>query len=325
MPRVSIFLMILLCVSAMAETRPIVIAHRGASGYLPEHTLESAAYAHALGADYIEQDLVMSRDGVLVVLHDIHLETTTDVATKFPNRARDDGRFYAIDFDWAELQQLEVNERINATTGQRVYPDRFPIQPGPFRLCRMEDQIQLIHGLNQSTGRNAGIYPEIKKPAWHAAAGKDPGAALLALLDRYGYREATDPVFVQCFDPAELKRLRFELKTKLRLVQLIGKNVWRESTANYSAMRTPEGLADVATYAQGIGPHLSQVVKAPNKPPTSLVADAHALGLQVHPFTVRNDALPAAFSDLPLLIQALVDEAGVDGMFTDHPDLVAVW
>jgi len=322
MPRVSIFLLILLCVSAMAETRPLVIAHRGASGYLPEHTLESAAYAHALGADYIEQDLVMSRDNELIVLHDIHLETTTDVATKFPDRARADGRFYAIDFDWAELRTLEVNERINATTGEPVYPERFPLQPGPFRLCRMEDQLQLIHGLNQSTGRLAGIYPEIKKPAWHASEGKDPGAALLALLDRYGYREATDPVFVQCFEPTELKRLRSELGSRLRLIQLIGLKEWGESDADYDHLRTPEGLADIATYADGVGPHLSQVVVAPTQPPTTLVANAHALGMAVHPYTVRSDALPDGFADLSSLLPALFDEAQVDGVFTDHPDLV---
>lgn len=319
MPRISIALLLLLSLMKVTGASPLVIAHRGASGYLPEHTLEAATYAHALGADYIEQDLVMSRDGELVVLHDIHLETTTDVATKFPERAREDGRFYAIDFDWTELKSLEVNERINATTGKRVFPDRFPLQPGPFRLCRMEDQIQLIQGLNHSTGHIAGIYPEIKDPAWHAAEGKDPGAALLALLDRYGYREATDPVFVQCFDPAELKRLRFELKTRLRLIQLIGKPEWNESTADYKAMRTPEGLAEVATYAQGIGPHLDMVVVSPDAPPTELVADAHVLGLAVHPFTVRADALPGGFPTLAELMGAL-HAAEVDGWFTDHPD-----
>lgn len=320
MPRISIAFLLSLSLMKVTGASPLVIAHRGASGYLPEHTLEAAAYAHALGADYIEQDLVMSRDGELVVLHDIHLETTTDVATKFPNRARADGRFYAIDFNWTELKSLEVNERVNATTGERVFSDRFPLQPGPFRLCRMEDQIQLIQGLNHSTGRIAGIYPEIKQPAWHATEGKDPGAALLALLHRYGYRDATDPVFVQCFDPAELKRLRFELKTRLRLIQLIGKPEWNESTADYEAMRSPEGFAEVATYAQGIGPHLDMVVVSPDAPPTELVADAHSLGLLVHPYTVRADDLPRGFEDLPALLRALFDRAQVDGVFTDHPD-----
>lgn len=320
MIRVLMLSTLLLGVTATAGTHPLVIAHRGASGYLPEHTLEAAAYAHALGADFIEQDLVMSRDGELVVLHDIHLETTTDVARKFPERARADGRFYAIDFDWAELQTLEVNERVNAATGKRVFPDRFPLVPGPFRLCRMEDQLQLIHGLNQSTGRIAGIYPEIKQPAWHASEGKDPGAALLALLDRYGYRDATDPVFVQCFDPAELKRLRFERQTRLRLIQLIGKPEWNESTADYGSMRTPEGLAEVATYAQGIGPHLDMVVVGPNQPPTPLTRDARALRLLVHPYTVRADALPEGFETRVDLIRAL-HAAGVNGWFTDHPDV----
>ena len=113
--------------------KPLVIAHRGASGYLPEHTLESAAYAHALGADYIEQDIVMSRDGTLVVLHDIHLETTTDVAARFPDRKRPDGRFYALDFTWDELRSLRVSERFDPKTGAAVFPRRFPAAAGAFR------------------------------------------------------------------------------------------------------------------------------------------------------------------------------------------------
>src|SRR5687767_9176819 len=109
------------CVAGLCVAgQPIVIAHRGASGYLPEHTLEAAAYAHALGADFIEQDVVLSKDDVLVVTHDIHVDTTTDVAARYPDRKRADGRYYAIDFTWEELKALRVHERVNETTGQPV-------------------------------------------------------------------------------------------------------------------------------------------------------------------------------------------------------------
>ncbi len=309
------------------QSSPVIIAHRGASGYLPEHTLQSAAYAHALGADYVEQDVVMSRDDVLVVLHDIHLDTTTDVAARFPKRARADGRYYAVDFTWAELRSLVVRERFDAATGQPVFPHRFPAHGGPFRLCTMEEQILQVQGLNASTGRAVGLYPEIKAPAWHAAEGKDPGRALLALLAKYGYTGASAHVFVQCFDPAELKRLRFELHSALPFVQLLGDNAWGESAADYTALLTPAGLAEIATYAQGIGPHLGQIVSgldpATGAPQfTSLVTDAHAVGLVVHPYTFRADALPPGVPDFATLVTAFTQGAGVDGLFTDFTDRV---
>ena len=322
-----VFLFTLLAsITAIADARPLVIAHRGASGYLPEHTLAAAAYAHALGADYIEQDLVMSRDDVLVVLHDIHLEMTTNVAAVFPHRARKDGRYYAVDFDWSELRQLHANERINTTTGEQVYPDRFPRQPGPFRLCSLEDQIKLIQGLNQSTGRRVGIYPELKYPSWHANEGKDLSAALLPILRRYGFLSPDAPIFVQCFEAAELRRLRLEFKVQLPLIQLIGLNSWNHANADYDAMLTPTGLADIATYAQGIGPHIEQVfdhLASGNLPAlTSLPADARAAGLQIHPYTLRADEIPESLADFETLVDLFATTAAVNGLFTDHPDLV---
>lgn len=315
-----------LLLAGTVAARPLVIAHRGASGYLPEHTLEAAAYAHAQGADYIEQDLVMSRDDVLVVLHDIHLEMTTNVAAVFPHRARRDGRYYAVDFDWEELRQLHANARINTTTGEQVYPDRFPLQPGPFRLCSLEDQIKLIHGLNQSTGRTVGIYPELKSPGWHADEGKDLSAALLPILRRYGFLSPDAPIFVQCFEAAELRRLRHEFKLAIPLIQLIGLNSWNRANAGYAAMLTPTGLADIATYAQGIGPHIEQIFdhldSAPTPQLTSLVADARAVGLQIHPYTFRADALPGFVADFESLLDLFTSSATMDGLFTDHPDLV---
>lgn len=305
--------------------RPLIIAHRGASGYLPEHTLPAAAFAYAQGADFIEQDLVLSRDDVLVVAHDIHLETTTDVAERFPQRSRADGRFYVIDFKWEELRQLEVRERVEPRTGRAVFPRRFPHAiGGPFRLCSMEEQIQLVQGLNRSTGRDVGLYPEIKRPAFHAAEGRDPGAALLTLLAVYGYRDRASNVFVQCFDPAELRRLRDELATDLKLVQLIGDNQWGEAAADFEAMRAPDGLREVARYADGIGPHLGHIWRGRTDGGpavfTSLVADARAVGLQVHAYTFRADALPAGVESIAELLRLFVHEARVDAVFIDHPD-----
>ncbi|MCF3649754.1 glycerophosphodiester phosphodiesterase [Synoicihabitans lomoniglobus] len=298
-------------ISSLNGTPPLIIAHRGASGYLPEHTLESAAYAHALHADYIEQDVVMSRDDVLVVLHDIHIDTTTDVASRFPKRHRADGRFYAVDFDWAELKSLSVRERFNPATDQPVFPARFPATPAAFRLCTMEAQLQLIAGLNRSTSRRVGVYPEIKAPSWHHAEGKDPGTALISLLAKYGYANANDPAFVQCFEADELVRLRESTGTTLRFVQLVGQD-------NVDLL-TATNLPRVARYAQGIGPHIGQVLYHDGTPrPT--VNLAHQFGLVVHPYTVRADALPPGLTDMNTLLELLFDGAGVDGVFTDHTD-----
>ena len=176
-----------LCVAGVAvaaETRPIVIAHRGASGYLPEHTLAAKAYAHALGADFLEQDLVLTKDDVPVVLHDIYLDTVTDVAVRFPERKRADGRFYVLDLTLAELKQLRVTERFNAKSGARVFAGRFPAGQAEFRVSTLEEELQLIQGLNRSTGRAVGIYPEIKQPQWHRAHGHDISKIVLPLLAR---------------------------------------------------------------------------------------------------------------------------------------------
>ncbi len=173
-----------------------------------------------------------------------------------------------IDFTWEELRALKVNERVHPKTGQPVFPLRFPATGGGFRLCTFEEQVSLIQGLNRSTGRTAGIYVEFKQPAWHATEGKDLGAALLASLDRLGYRRADDPVFVQCFDREALRRLRTVHGTALPLIQLIGED--REDDGIYEAMITPAGLADLATFAQGIGPALGRILTGADAAPTGL-------------------------------------------------------
>lgn len=311
--------------------RPLVIAHRGASGYLPEHTLAAKALAHGMGADFIEQDVVLSRDGVPVVLHDIYLESTTDVASKFPKRARGDGSFYAIDFTLEELRQLRVHERGWCDQNGRhsaYYAGRFPPQPGLFQIPTLEEELVLVDGLNKSLGKQAGIYLELKAPNWHQAAGQDITAAVLAVLGDTGYLARPEQVFLQCFDDRTLKRLAQELPQPLPLIQLIGENDWGEdSDADYEKMRTPQGLAEVATYASGIGPHLPQIFQGKDESGaprlTGLVDDAHEQGLEVHPYTFRRDELPAGVASFDELLDIFIVQAGVDGLFTDFPDLAA--
>ncbi len=314
----------------MSNPRPIVIAHRGASGYLPEHTLAGKAMAHAMGADYLEQDLVLSRDGVPVVLHDLQLDEVTDVARRFPARARSDGRWYAIDFDLVELRRLGVRERLDPATGRAVYPERFPLGPegaeGLFRLHTLDEELTLIRGLNRSTGREAGIYPELKAPAWHRSEGHDMVATVLQVLERHGYLEPGERIYVQCFEPETLKRLRGELGQAVPLTQLLGEpHWWPESPADFPRMRTPAGLAEIAGYAAGVGPWIGHILPGrqstgvPRR--TDLVAEAHAVGLLVHPYSFRRDQVPEGLGTFEDLLRIFVHDLKVDGLFTDFPDL----
>jgi glycerophosphoryl diester phosphodiesterase len=313
--------------AAGAGPAKIVVAHRGASGYLPEHTLEAIAMAHAMGADYLEQDLVLSRDDVPVVLHDVHVDTVTDVARRFPDRNREDGRYYAIDFTLAELKQLRVSERFDPRTGAAVFPGRFPVGQASFEIPTLEEELQLVRGLSKSTQRTAGIYPEIKNPAWHRKQGKDISRIVLDTLARYGYRSKEDRIYLQCFDFAEVKRIRAELGYKGRLVQLLDDNKPGDPT-DYDRLRTKAGLAEVARVADGIGPALRHVVAGRGDGAlivTDLVKTAHDLGLEVHPYTFRADALPDYAASFEELLHVFFFEVGVDGGFTDHPDRAAAF
>ena len=306
-----------------STTRPVVIAHRGASGYLPEHTLPAKTLAFAMGADYLEQDVVASRDDALLVLHDIHLDRISDVATRFPGRARDDGRYYARDFDLGEIRQLRASERMNAD-GTAVYPGRFPPRTGRFRLHTLRDELELVRSLNGATGRRVGIYPEIKRPAWHREQGVDLAPLLLSELAEFGYDGANANAFIQCFDAGETARLRGHLGTDLPLIQLIGENGWRESPTDFDALRTPEGLEALSGYANGIGPYFEQLYTVENGQPVSsgLVETAHELGLVVHPFTFRSDSLAPGFRNFEAMLGFAIDTLGIDGVFTDFPDAV---
>jgi glycerophosphoryl diester phosphodiesterase len=311
--------------ATMARTDVLVIAHRGASGYLPEHTLEAKALAYGLGADYLEQDVVASRDNELIVLHDIHLDRVSNVAERFPDRKRDDGRFYVRDFDLAELRTLKVWERRGDDGVTPVYPRRFPSEQGPFRIATLRDEIKLVQGLNKSTGKSVGIYTEIKSPAWHKAEGVDLSPLLLQLLGDSGYRTREDPVFVQCFDAAEVTRIRRELGCELKLVQLLGENSWGESDTDYERLKTAEGLREIAAVADGVGPWIGQLIRLAEidgRPvSTGFVSAAHAAGLSVHPYTFRADELAPGFDSLHEMIRWFVEELAIDGLFTDFPDI----
>ena len=316
MKQVSVFLFLIFsfgCTPAKKSTKmnkKIVIAHRGASGYLPEHTMEAKAMAYAMNPDYIEQDLVLSKDNVPIVIHDIELDDVTNVAEVFPDRKRVDGRFYVIDFTFEELQKLQVTERFNPKTGKQFYPKRFPKRKGNFKLHSLQQEIEMIQGLNFSTGKNIGIYPEIKNPAFHHQHGKDIAKITLDILSNYGYKTQKDKCVFQCFDAKELERVRKELKSELFLVQLIE---FPEETTQ---------LDYYATYANGIGPWYKQIVSSKVEGEltfTSLVEDAHKLGLQVHPYTFRADQLDE-FSTFEGMMQVLFFKANIDGAFTDFPD-----
>ena len=309
----------------MTDKDVLVIAHRGASGYLPEHTLEAKALAYGMGADYLEQDVVATRDDELVVIHDIHLDRVSNVAEKFPHRKRDDGRFYVRDFDLAEIRTLRAWERRNDDGISAVFPKRFPTGQGAFQIPTLREEIKLVQGLNKSTGRSVGIYVEIKKPAWHQAEGVDVSPLLLQLLDDAGYRTRDDLAFVQCFDASEVRRLRNELGCELKLVQLLGENDRGESDTDYDQLKTPAGLRSIAATADGVGPWIGQLIKMADidgRPvSTGFVSAAHDAGLTVHPYTFRADELAPGFDSLQEMIRWFVDELAIDGVFTDFPDL----
>ena len=318
----------------------VVIAHRGASGYLPEHTLPAKAMAFAQGADYLEQDLVMTKDDQLVVLHDHYLDRVTDVADRFPDRARKDGRYYAIDFTLAEIKSLKFSEGFTVENGKKVqtFPGRFPMGKSDFRVHTFEEEIEFIQGLNRSTGKNIGLYPEIKAPWFHHQEGKDIATRVLEVLKKYGYTKKTDKIYLQCFDVNELKRIRNELEPKmgvdLKLVQLIAYTKWNETEeqqpdgkwVNYSYdwMLEPGAMEKIAQYADGIGPDYHMLIADSSTNGhiiiNGMVKEAHEHHLEVHPFTVRADQLPPYAKDVNELYDALYRQADVDGLFTDFPD-----
>jgi glycerophosphoryl diester phosphodiesterase len=311
-----------------ASDNKLIIAHRGASAYLPEHTLAAKAMAHAMGADYIEQDVVLTSDGIAVILHDIYLDTVSDVAKRFPARRRDDGRYYAIDFTLQEIKTLKVHERTRRGSNNAVFPNRFPVAKSSFQVPTLVEEIELIQGLNRSTGRNVGIFPEIKAPQFHRDNGHDLSRIVIEILARYGYASKDDRAILQCFDWQETRRVRNELGFEGNLIQLLGENNWGVApNTDFDKLKSLEGLKEVATIADGIGPWINQIV-SPSQTGTetqitNLIKNAKSAGLSVYPYTARADSLPKWARDFPHLLETVLYRAGADGIFTDFPDKAA--
>ena len=279
----------------MAES-PVVIAHRGASGYLPEHTLEAYAVAYAMGADYIEPDVVRTKDGHFICLHDIHLDATTNVETAFPDRARADGRYYAADFLLAEINTLRAEERLK---------NRFPKGHSSFGIPTFREMIELVQGLNASTGDRVGIYPELKQPSWHAKEGLPMEEAFVAILKEYGYMDRGSLIYIQCFEARTLQKLRNELGCKAPQIFLVGEG-----------QLSDERLQEIARYADGIGPSKGMIESDPD-----VVKRAHHYGLRVHPYTFRVDQVPPKYPDVEAELKTFFRVYGVDGVFTDFVDV----
>ena len=332
---------------------PIVIGHRGASGYVPEHTLAAYFIAMQHGVDFIEPDLVMTGDGVLVARHENEIGGTTDVAAHRQFAARRtrkliDGLevegWFTEDFTLAELKTLRARERI-----PEVRPGNARFD-GQFEIPTLEEILALVQGVEAQRARRAaqlgaalpqriGVYPETKHPSYFAARGLALESPLVATLERFGYRGRAAPVWLQSFEVGNL--IALSAMTELGRVQLIEDSgapfdfVQAGDPRSYADLLTPAGLAGIARYAQALGPskHLIIPRRADDTlgSPTSLVADAHAQRLLLHPWTFRAEnrflarefrrgALANEPGDLAGEIVSFL-RAGIDGFFTDQPDI----
>ena len=326
--------------SAMAKD-PIIIAHRGASGERPEHTIASYTLAIEQGADYIEPDLVLTRGGVLVARHENEISETSDVADKpeFADRKATktiDGQkmtgWFTEDFTLAELKTLRAKERLPMLRKANTAFD------GQYEIPTFEEIILLAKAKEKETGRRIGIYPETKHPSYFASIGLPHEAPLLTMLQKHGYTQKDDPLFIQSFEVGNLKALRG--KTKLRLIQLMSKDDGPadDPATKYASMAKPDGLKAIATYANGIGVEKAMVIPRTMlgnlSEPTSLVADAHMAGLDVHIWTFRRENYflplgqrsglnPAGHGDLVAEIKAFL-ATGIDGFFSDNVAEAAV-
>ncbi|XP_013166889.1 PREDICTED: glycerophosphodiester phosphodiesterase GDPD6-like [Papilio xuthus] len=330
--------------NSVDKCKPLVIAHRGASGYVPEHTLGAYALAITMGADYVEPDLVMTRDGHLVARHDNELGLTTDVAThpEFSDRFKTktiDGHemtgWFTEDFTLAEIKTLRAIERIPETRPGNARMN------GIFQIPTFQEIINLVKSLEISQQRPIGLYPEIKHSTYFQGLNLPMEDLLVETFRKNGYIGSSAPVYIQSFEVNNLKYLK--TITDLKLLQLYESNpsdqpfdqVVAETGLTYADMAMPDGLKEVAKYAAAVGPDKSYIIPRNQDntlgEPTSFVQDAHAAGLKVHPYTFRaeNTFLPtefrskdpskAAIGDLYGELRAFI-ATGIDGLFSDQPD-----
>ncbi len=319
--------------------RPLVVAHRGASGYLPEGTLPAKALAAGLGADYVEHDVVMTRDDHLLINHDLWLDNVSDVAARFPGRQRADGHFYVVDFDLDEILTLSVTERFMVVDGRdvAVFPDRFPLWQSHFTFHTLDAELEFLRGLRHSSGREVGVFTELKSPWFHEQEGKDLPAAVYDTLARFGYRTREDRCRVMSFDARALQRIRSEVGpaagVDLPLTQLICHTEDHETyerkpdgtweNYDYDWMLEHDAMTRVREWADGIGPDVRMLLTHHHPmAPSDLAAEAHAAGLYVTPWTIRKDDLPHCAPSLDALVKLLAEECQVEAIITDFPDLV---
>ncbi len=314
----------------------LVIAHRGASGERPEHTLASYERAIDAGADYVEPDLVVTKDLVLVARHETEIGGTTDVGerSEFADRRRGkevDGKlvtgWFVEDFTLAELRTLRAKERL---PGVRPANARFD---GLWQVPTFAEIVQLVRAREKETGRTIGLYPELKHPSFLLqSAGIDSVDLLVAAVKKAGLDKADAALVIQCFEVEPLRRLH-RLLPDAKLAQLVGANGGPADVpgTDYDAMIRPAGLAEIAKYAQFLGAD-TQLLFGADGVPSGLVADAHGAGLKVHAWTLRKEnaflpqmlrrgASPNATGDVAGMVDVL-RSAGVDGVFTDDPALV---
>ncbi|MFD2263351.1 glycerophosphodiester phosphodiesterase [Lacibacterium aquatile] len=309
-------------------TPPLVIGHRGASAERPEHTLASYLRAIEVGADFVEPDLVMTKDNHLVTRHEPEIGLTTDAPAKFPDRKRTamiDGKpvegWFAEDFTLAELKTLRAIQ---------PHPDRSKEYDGQFEIPTLQEVIDLVRAEEKKRGRTIGIYPETKHPTYFAQMGKDMNTVLLDILRRNYFHHSSDAVFIQSFEISNLKDL--SKRSKHKLIQLLGNEsstpydqIINGSKKTYRDMMNPDGLAEIAKYAYGIGPSKTSIIPIDKDgrtmPRSSLVGWAHKAGLRVYPYTFRSEPrhLPAEYrNDLTEEMKRFF-ALGVDGIFTDEP------
>jgi glycerophosphoryl diester phosphodiesterase len=329
-------------VAGHETARPLIIGHRGASGYRPEHTLASYELAARMGADYVEPDLVTTKDGVLVTRHEPEISGTTDVANHPEFTARrttksldgvDTTGWFTEDFTLAELKTLRAVERLPQVRQENT------IFNGRYQVPTFQEVIDLVKRLSRELHRDIGIYPETKHPTYFRKQGRALEPKLVDALNRNGLNRPGAKVFVQSFEVSNLKALDRQLRVPLvQLTSSTGAPFDFTDTGDprtYADLVTPAGLREVATYADGIGPEKIQIIPrdaAGNlAAPTTLVHDAHAAGLTLHPYTfraentflptnLRSSADPNAYGNLFAELQAYF-AAGVDGVFTDNTDI----
>ena len=326
--------------------RTLVIGHRGASGYRPEHTLASYELAARMGADFIEPDVVVTKDGALVCRHEPEIGGTTDVAARpeFASRRVTkllDGvevtGWWTEDFTLAELKTLRAVERLPAIRQENTMYD------GRFEVPTLREVLDLRIRLSRELGREIGVYPETKHPTYFQRLGLALEPRLLAILRRYSLDSPDAAVFVQSFETANLRELR-DRGLRAPVVQLLSASgapydfVAAGDPRTYADLSTPAGLADIADYADGVGPEKAQIIPRNADgtlgTPTALVGDAHGAGLLLHPYTFRaeNQFLPTELRSgaNPADFGRAIDEqvtflrTGIDGLFTDQPDVGVV-